>query len=102
MAQPGRIRSRPAASQHRLEHRRYRLRGPVLTYARFVHKGPRSELELTRGHIYHTRLPQSDLRLSLPLEIEYHGRGPASQDHEDSQWQIVIPIQNGLLTDLPR
>jgi AraC family transcriptional regulator len=66
---------------------------PPLTYARFVHKGPRSDLDLTRGYIYHTWLPQSDLCLSRPLEIEYHGYRLPNQVHAECRWEILIPIE---------
>jgi AraC family transcriptional regulator len=66
---------------------------PPLRCARFVHRGPRSRLHLTLSYICHTWLPQSDVRQSLPLEIEYHGRNPTNQDHDDSQWEILIPIE---------
>ena len=66
---------------------------PSLTYARFVHKGPRRDLELTLDYIYHTWLPQSDMRLSHPLEIEYYGRDLSGSDHKEPEWEIYIPIK---------
>ena len=66
---------------------------PPLTYARFIHKGLRSDLDMTRGYIYHTWLPQSNLRISCPLEIEYHGYRLPNQDHEECQWEILMPIE---------
>ena len=64
---------------------------PPHAYARFVHRGSREELELTRGYIYHTWLPQSDRRLACPLEIECHGR--RTPDGEERRWELLIPIE---------
>ena len=71
---------------------------PPLTYARFRHHGPRSALDLTRGYIYHTWLPQSGEHLAHPfgvkIEIEYHGRDAPTSAHEAGAWEILIPIQS--------
>ncbi len=70
---------------------------PPLTYARFEHRGPRSALDLTRGYIYHTWLPQSDVALApleMEMEIEYHGRDAPPSAHEAGPWEILIPIQS--------
>lgn len=68
---------------------------PPLTYARFEHRGPRRALNLTRGYIYHTWLPQSDVVLApLEIEIEYHRREAPPLAHEAGPWEILIPIQS--------
>ena len=66
---------------------------PSLTYARFIHKGSRRDLELTLDYIYQTWLPQSDMRFSHPLEIEYYGRDLGGSDHGEPEWEIYIPIK---------
>jgi AraC family transcriptional regulator len=66
---------------------------PAFTAVRFTHSGPRSDLHLTLGYIYHTWLPKSGVRPVYPLEIEFHGRHVTNQDHEASQWDILIPIE---------
>lgn len=66
---------------------------PPLTCARFVHRGPRTALDLTRGYIYHTWLPQSDVRPVHLMEIEYHGRQIGVHREDETGWELLIPIE---------
>lgn len=77
---------------------------PPLTYARFRHRGPRSALDLTRGYIYHTWLPQSNAALAYPseIEIECHGRTVPTSAHEAGSWEILIPIQSPRPASIPQ
>ena len=66
---------------------------PPLKYARFVHKGLRKDLKLTLDYIYQTWLPKSGKSLSCPMEIECYGQDLIGSDHEESEWEIYIPIE---------
>jgi AraC family transcriptional regulator len=64
---------------------------PPLKCARFVHKGLRSDLQLTLDYIYQTWLPKSGERLAYPLEIECYGPD-MSAVWKDAQLEICIPL----------
>ena len=65
---------------------------PSLRYARFIHKGPTTELQLTLDYGYHTWLPKSGESLSYPLVIEHYGQDFRNLDDEESETEIYIPI----------
>jgi AraC family transcriptional regulator len=65
---------------------------PSSKYARFIHKGPREHLPLTRDYIYQTWLPKSDQCLSFPMEIEQYEQATISPDDDDAETAIYIPI----------
>jgi AraC family transcriptional regulator len=67
---------------------------PASKYARFVHKGPTQELQLTLDYIYHTWLPKSGQSLSCPLVIEHYGEDFRSLDREESERGVYIPINS--------
>ena len=66
---------------------------PSLKYARFIHKGPARELQLTLDYVYHTWLPKSGECLSYPLVIEHYGQGFRNADSEESEREIYIPVK---------
>jgi predicted transcriptional regulator YdeE len=66
---------------------------PPLHLARFIHKGPDGDIDLTRDYIYHTWLPKSGRRLGSPLEIEYYGGKPANFDDEEIERTLYIPLE---------
>lgn len=66
---------------------------PALEYARFIHKGPRSEVPLTLDYVYHTWVPKSDRNLSYRLVVEHYGQGFKDLDHEEAETEIYIPIE---------
>ena len=66
---------------------------PALKCARFIHKGPREDLRLTRDYIYQTWLPKSGRGVSHPLEIECYGRDFPGADSATSEREIYIPIE---------
>jgi AraC family transcriptional regulator len=66
---------------------------PSLRYARFIHKGPTRELQLTLDYVYHTWLPKSGHSLSHPLVIEHYGQDFRNLDDEESETEIYIPIR---------
>ena len=65
---------------------------PALKYARFVHKGPTRDLPLTLDYVYHTWLPKSGQSLSYPLVVEHYGRDFWNCDSDDSEREILVPI----------
>jgi AraC family transcriptional regulator len=65
---------------------------PPSKYARFIHKGPRECLPLTRDYIYQTWLPKSDQHLSCPMEIEQYDQEAIDSDSDDAETAIYIPI----------
>jgi AraC family transcriptional regulator len=67
---------------------------PALTYARFIHKGFWRDRHLSFDYIYHTWLPKSGKRLVLPLEIECYKQDFRDSDHEESEREIYIPIDD--------
>jgi len=66
---------------------------PALRCARFIHKGPTRELQLTLDYVYHTWLPKSGECLSYPLVIEHYGQDFRNLDNEESERGIDIPIK---------
>jgi len=68
---------------------------PSLKYARFIHKGPTRELQLTLDYVYHTWLPKSSHSLSYPLVIEHYGQDFRNAHNEESEREIYIPIKLG-------
>ena len=65
---------------------------PAMTWAKFIHKGPDQDLELTLDYIYQTWLPKSGRTLSLPLMIENLGHDFRDFDCEETETEIHIPI----------
>ena len=66
---------------------------PPSRYARFIHKGSRGSLGLTRDYIYQTWLPKSGESLAQPLEIESYGHRWDGLNREESEWKVYIPIK---------
>jgi predicted transcriptional regulator YdeE len=66
---------------------------PAMTCACFIHQGCRRDLSLTLDYVYHTWLPKSGRRLSLPWIIE--GYGPVLRVTEDdiSEIALCIPVE---------
>jgi len=62
---------------------------PAGPYARFIHKGTNAAIPLTQDYLYCTWLPQSNMRLSYPIEIEHYGKISAAGDGRT----IYIPIE---------
>ncbi|MBN2006025.1 MAG: AraC family transcriptional regulator [Anaerolineae bacterium] len=63
---------------------------PPLRYARFNHRGPAGDLDLTLDYIYQVWLPQSDYRLALPLYLETCDAFP---DAPSGEWGVEIPVE---------
>ncbi len=66
---------------------------PALKYTRFIHKGPRRDLELTLDYVYQTWLPKSGESLAYPLEIERYGAEVGDVEQRESEWEVYIPIE---------
>ena len=66
---------------------------PSSRCARFIHKGPYRDLELTLDYVYQTWLPKSGQRIASSFEIERHGRNLGSPDDEGAETEIYIPIK---------
>jgi AraC family transcriptional regulator len=66
---------------------------PALSCARFIHKGPTTDLPLTLDYVYHTWLPKSGRQLSQPLVIEHYGQGYGGVHDDELEVEIYIPIQ---------
>jgi AraC family transcriptional regulator len=66
---------------------------PAMTCARFIHKGRRRDLPLTLDYVYHTWLPKSDRRLSLPWIVEDHGPDLPAADDGETEMAIYIPVE---------
>ncbi len=66
---------------------------PALKYTRFIHKGPRADLKLTLDYVYQTWLPKSGASLAYPLEIECYGSDVGDVNHQESEWEVYIPIE---------
>jgi AraC family transcriptional regulator len=66
---------------------------PPLKYARFVHKGPARDLQLTLDYIYHTWLPRSGKNLSSSWLMEHYG-GDFRDSEQESESKIYIPIED--------
>jgi len=67
---------------------------PPSKYARFVHKGPMQELQLTLDYIHHTWLPRSGKGLSYPFVIEHYGHDFRNLENKEAERGIYIPIEN--------
>ena len=65
---------------------------PPLQYARFLHAGGHAERRLTMEYIYHTWLPKSGRRISLPLELECYGSTFITRREVRDQYEIYIPL----------
>jgi AraC family transcriptional regulator len=62
---------------------------PAGKYLRFIHHGPAPALFLTLDYVYHTWLPNADLRPAYPLVIErVEGDNPT-----DSAREIFLPVE---------
>ena len=66
---------------------------PALQCAKFIHKGPLKDLRLSLDYVYHTWMPKSGKRLARPLEIERYGHWFRGPDWEESETEILIPIE---------
>ncbi len=66
---------------------------PEFHCARFVHKGLLKDLDLTLEYIYQTWLPKSGKRLARGLEIEFHGQDERLADTEQTERDILIPVE---------
>jgi AraC family transcriptional regulator len=66
---------------------------PPLKYSRFIHKGPRADLELTLDYVYQTWLPKSGERLAYALEIECYGAEVGDVEREEAEWEVYVPIE---------
>jgi len=65
---------------------------PGLQYARFVHKGSRSELRLTLDYVFHAWLPRSGAWLAGPWVREHYAQGYRGLSDPESEWAIYVPI----------
>jgi AraC family transcriptional regulator len=66
---------------------------PPSTYARFIHKGPYRDLQLTLDYVYHTWLPRSGQRLAHPLVVESYGPHPWVRGDPESEMEIHVPVE---------
>jgi predicted transcriptional regulator YdeE len=65
---------------------------PAGEWARFVHKGPTRELDLTLDYIIHTWLPRSGHTLAWPLVVEQYTQGVRQADRTDGERAILVPL----------
>ncbi|HDQ72768.1 MAG TPA: AraC family transcriptional regulator [Chloroflexi bacterium] len=65
---------------------------PALGCVRFVHKGPGWDLPLTLDYVYHTWLPKSGLRPSVPWTIEQSERNFCHLDEAPSERAVYVPV----------
>jgi len=69
---------------------------PQLRYARFVHKGPYQDFDLTRDYVYQTWFPQSSQQPAMPLEIVSFGPSEQLQSTHlaapTAEWPVYLPI----------
>jgi AraC family transcriptional regulator len=65
---------------------------PPSTYARFIHKGSRKELQFTLDYVYQIWLPKSGESLAYPFEIECYGRA-LDAARAGMEWEVFIPIR---------
>jgi AraC family transcriptional regulator len=65
---------------------------PAGEWARFVHKGPTRELDLTLDYIIHTWLPRSGHTLARPLVVEQYTQGMRQADRTDGERAILVPL----------
>jgi AraC family transcriptional regulator len=66
---------------------------PALTCARFIHKGSWRELPLTLDYVFHTWLPKSGKKPSLPMIIEQYSPDFSGADRDESEIGIYLPIE---------
>jgi AraC family transcriptional regulator len=66
---------------------------PSGQYARFIHKGPASNRNLTLAYIYQTWLAKSGQRLACDLEIEDYGPEFPDFDQTGFERRIYIPVR---------
>jgi len=66
---------------------------PAGRYARFIHRGGREALELTRDYIYQTWLPKSGERLAQPFELERYGEAMGGRDGSVTEWEVLVPVE---------
>ena len=60
---------------------------PPHRYARFVHRGPVRDVDMTLDYVYQTWLPKSGASLAAPFEVEAYG-----ERYED-RCEILVPIK---------
>ena len=68
-----------------------RLELPGATYARFVHRGPASEVDQSVSYAYSTWLMASEYRHSYGADLEIYGEG-FDPESDDSELYYAIPI----------
>ncbi|WP_216909501.1 AraC family transcriptional regulator [Nocardia noduli] len=67
---------------------------PAATYARFTHRGPATDLNLTVNYVYSTWLTSSDHHHTYGPDLEIYGAG-YQPDSPDSVMGYAIPIGSG-------
>jgi predicted transcriptional regulator YdeE len=67
---------------------------PTLTWARFVHKGPRCDLPFSLDYFYYTWLPRSGRCLAQPWVLEQYGPHLPHPDDEKAEITILIPVES--------
>ncbi len=65
---------------------------PPSDYARFAHKGPYGDVQLTLDYAYQTWLPRSGRSLAYPLEIECYGRSRPGPEDKALDLEILLPV----------
>jgi AraC family transcriptional regulator len=65
---------------------------PPSTYAKFVHKGSREELQFTLDYVYQIWLPKSGESLAHPYEIECYGK-ELEAAQAGAGWEVLVPIE---------
>jgi AraC family transcriptional regulator len=65
---------------------------PAAKYARFIHKGPVSQIHLTLDYVYHTWLPKSGECQVYPWIIEQYSSHYREANLEASESRLLIPI----------
>ena len=63
---------------------------PAGSYLRVTHHGSARDLPLTLDYAYHTWLPQSDYRATLPWYVEHYGATPGCPG--DGVWDVYLPV----------
>ena len=66
---------------------------PPLKYACFLHRGSFKDRALTLNYAYQTWLPRAGWRPSSDFELDLHGPGPLALNLDESEWQILIPVE---------
>jgi AraC family transcriptional regulator len=65
---------------------------PARSCARFIHQGPRRDLQLTLDYIYHTWRPQANVRLaSSTVVLHYDHRG---EDSPQAETQVFVEVED--------